>query len=518
MQLTRMLRSKSPPHLDSASAFLQTLNAELLEHDVRRTLHDYMSAVRETLRRWSAPAWVSDAGLLHCIYGSPTSPKELFPIERREEVRERIGKDAEQLIYFFRTVPHERFFTESDANAAAQENIERKYFHAMLLLLLAVEAQAVSERFVEPYLRLSNMSRSAARLPESDLPVPTFFASCTAIVSPEEEKQFRALYAEGLGKMHYDAADADRLFSLASIACPWIAEPIIWRAHLAARAGNHADAASFLNAAEKTLERFGTAWDTRLCYDDWHAFINMLRLRSADDLSEDIFASIRSAASKQPIALHKRHEETTLPPRFIRYMESFADNHEEPRMNVYPDLSTHATYDQNFFPIVNLLESHFHDIRNEILSIDERFFQEVFFLYERGRKNEDHCALCPITTYLIESDNIAGHAASGRIYFSKLKPNTHVNAHHGTTNMHVRCHLALQIPKGDCGLRAGDAKLGWMEGKCLVFNDFIEHEVWNNSLDERIVLVLDLWHPDLSPREIEFLDGLHRYVNANGRR
>ncbi|CAN0545528.1 unnamed protein product, partial [Ectocarpus sp. 8 AP-2014] len=35
-------------------------------------------------------------------------------------------------------------------------------------------------------------------------------------------------------------------------------------------------------------------------------------------------------------------------------------------------------------------------------------------------------------------------------------------------------------------------------GKCLVFDDCYEHEVWNKTERERVLLLFDLWHPELA--------------------
>jgi hypothetical protein len=48
----------------------------------------------------------------------------------------------------------------------------------------------------------------------------------------------------------------------------------------------------------------------------------------------------------------------------------------------------------------------------------------------------------------------------------------------------------------------------------LVFDDSIEHEAWNHSASERLVLIVDLWHPDLTDEEVCLLRGLHRYAAA----
>lgn len=83
--------------------------------------------------------------------------------------------------------------------------------------------------------------------------------------------------------------------------------------------------------------------------------------------------------------------------------------------------------------------------------------------------------------------------------------------------MRVRCHLGIEIPE-NCRLRVGDRMLTWREGECLILDDSFSHEVWNNSDKHRVVLVVDLWHPDLSRRERGLIEGLQRYAyaHANG--
>mmetsp|Transcript_18007 Transcript_18007/g.25235 ORF Transcript_18007/g.25235 Transcript_18007/m.25235 type:complete len:100 (+) Transcript_18007:680-979(+) len=38
-------------------------------------------------------------------------------------------------------------------------------------------------------------------------------------------------------------------------------------------------------------------------------------------------------------------------------------------------------------------------------------------------------------------------------------------------------------------------------GKVLILDDSFDHEVWNESQEERVVLLLDIWHPYLSPED-----------------
>jgi aspartate beta-hydroxylase len=107
---------------------------------------------------------------------------------------------------------------------------------------------------------------------------------------------------------------------------------------------------------------------------------------------------------------------------------------------------------------------------------------------------------------------------AGLIYVSRLPAGAHISPHRGPTNLRVRCHLAITVPAGDCAIRVGNETRAWDEGKCLVFDDSFEHEAWNHSDGERIVLIVDLWHPGLSATEATLLEGLHRYTYAHARR
>ena len=50
-----------------------------------------------------------------------------------------------------------------------------------------------------------------------------------------------------------------------------------------------------------------------------------------------------------------------------------------------------------------------------------------------------------------------------------------------------------------------DEMLRGKEGECMVFDDSFEHEAWHKGDVTRIVLVFDVWHPDLSDKEVQFL-------------
>lgn len=96
--------------------------------------------------------------------------------------------------------------------------------------------------------------------------------------------------------------------------------------------------------------------------------------------------------------------------------------------------------------------------------------------------------------------------------FSALDKCTHVSAHYGPTNKKLRCFLPLFVPADDtCWLRVNHEKRYLSAGKCLIFDDSFYHEAANESQTEpRIVLILDVWHPDLQDEEVKILEFINK--------
>jgi aspartyl/asparaginyl beta-hydroxylase (cupin superfamily) len=213
--------------------------------------------------------------------------------------------------------------------------------------------------------------------------------------------------------------------------------------------------------------------------------------------------------------------------RFHRYVETLAAAEGSAGRGVYPQLNSQPWFDPSDFPLVSYLESHFEAIRDEILALESRYQREserikragdwdVVFMYERGRRRDDVCDACPVTTLGIESHSTM-RTVTGLIYASRMRPGAHIQAHRGPTNLRVRCHLGIKVPGGDCAIRVGDHSQQWRDGQCLVFDDYFEHEAWNHTEEDRIVLIVDLWHPGLSATEVRLLEGLHTYTYQNAR-
>jgi hypothetical protein len=46
-------------------------------------------------------------------------------------------------------------------------------------------------------------------------------------------------------------------------------------------------------------------------------------------------------------------------------------------------------------------------------------------------------------------------------------------------------------------MRVGREYFQWKAGESVIIDDSFEHEVWNRGEGHRVVLILDIWHPEL---------------------
>ena len=82
------------------------------------------------------------------------------------------------------------------------------------------------------------------------------------------------------------------------------------------------------------------------------------------------------------------------------------------------------------------------------------------------------------------------------IKYSALQPGTHIRPHTGPSNALLRTHLTL-VHTGGARMRIGSKWTYFEEGKAIVFDSSWEHEVHHDGNDIRVVLILDVWHPDV---------------------
>ena len=134
----------------------------------------------------------------------------------------------------------------------------------------------------------------------------------------------------------------------------------------------------------------------------------------------------------------------------------------------------------------------FHEISKEQYKISKGKKWKTFAFFSFGRKFKYNCSYAPNTVKLLEC--IPGLQSA---WFSVIAPGYHVPKHKGITRGILRGHLGLSIPKiaKECFMDVGNDRIYWEQGKVVVFDDTFEHEVWNNTDQERIVLLFDFDRP-----------------------
>lgn len=143
----------------------------------------------------------------------------------------------------------------------------------------------------------------------------------------------------------------------------------------------------------------------------------------------------------------------------------------------------------------------FHEISPDQYRISVADNWKTFVFYGFGIRVDANCERCPETARLLDSLPDIENA-----WFSILAPRYHIPAHRGPTNGIIRIHLPLIVPRDreNCRIRVDDQILHWDEGQCIVFDDYYDHEVWNDTDETRVVLFFDVDRP---------LRPLGRFVN-----
>ncbi|KAM3570399.1 hypothetical protein VYU27_007538 [Nannochloropsis oceanica] len=191
----------------------------------------------------------------------------------------------------------------------------------------------------------------------------------------------------------------------------------------------------------------------------------------------------------------------------------------QPSEEYVPGLTAKPWHDPHSFEWVQALEDASPIIQDELRGVlgagrDPRDFKgdsnvmtvmgagwTALRMQRLGLWNDHVCARFPRTLSLLASLSIP-FAVRG-VMFARQAPGTGVQPHSDGRNFILTLHLGLQVPKeeGLCWMRVAEERRGWEEGKAVVIDTTFEHETGNASEEERYVLIIDFWHPELTPVE-----------------
>lgn len=135
----------------------------------------------------------------------------------------------------------------------------------------------------------------------------------------------------------------------------------------------------------------------------------------------------------------------------------------------------------------------FQDVSPDQYNLTQDDKWKTYFLYAYGRKVKQNCDACPKTTLALQK--IPGMKTA---FFSILSAGKKIPLHRGPYNGVLRFHLGLQVPANAllaCGIEVNGQPNFWQDGKSLIFDDTYEHQAWNETDEERVVLFVDFLRP-----------------------
>ena len=260
-----------------------------------------------------------------------------------------------------------------------------------------------------------------------------------------------------------------------------------------------------------------------------------MRMKYAAEYEAYLREALSTAGFDRPEARRARRAVDLLLGKTELYLQ-------QPRYFYFPELPNIEWADRSAFPWLDRVEAATDRIRSELKVVLEEdsafapyveaeanrpFFDDhgmlgnpnwsAFYLVKGGRRVEENIARCPsVMEALADAPlcEIPGRTPS--VLFSLLRPGAHIAPHHGFMNGSYICHLPLIVPE-NCAMRVGSETLPWTEGKACVFDDSIEHEAWNRNADRlRVVMIFDIWRPELSGEERELIGAILSAVDAYG--
>lgn len=295
----------------------------------RATFREHLRGTFALCAAWGLPRAASRAGLLHTAYSGDLF---FFALARSESSQDRaalqqlIGTDAERLVHQFGAlhrgtimdvifdtgeIPADgidvRWNRAADAAIAGSETTRVPALDCALLMLVTVAdylEQAVASNAWKDIYQVDAPSSlwpgsgkpatcmhwvsklaCAARphLPQGS-PVPPIFDGCTTTLSEATETHARDLYWQVVRDEDTDdLSDPERAQRLTAAVRlnPWVGEPHALLAQIAFRAGEYDTSVAECGHALRKLYALGTAWDKRVGFPGWCAFIRGIALRAS---------------------------------------------------------------------------------------------------------------------------------------------------------------------------------------------------------------------------------------------
>lgn len=205
---------------------------------------------------------------------------------------------------------------------------------------------------------------------------------------------------------------------------------------------------------------------------------------------------------------------------------TYKKNNQRPHLFYIPDLLAKPSFARTELPWTKYIESRFNDIKQEVLNnlnveedgtpylpanlaLSEEGWDKIvgrmnwaaIHLYKQGVAADHIISKYPTLCEVLKELPLTKiNDQPSEVFISVLKPETKIPPHFGVSNNTLTVHFPLYVPER-CGLRVDNETFDQREGEIIAFDDSFDHEAWNNSQQPRLVLIFEVWHPDLTKDE-----------------
>jgi hypothetical protein len=140
---------------------------------------------------------------------------------------------------------------------------------------------------------------------------------------------------------------------------------------------------------------------------------------------------------------------------------------------------------------------------------------KTLVVMDRGRWDPVNANLFPKTAKAVHDSGVP--LTEG--FFASMNGPSAIKKHTDFTNFVLTSHLALDIPysgENKCRISIGDKTREWIDGSVMVLHTSLMHDAVNESNEMQYILMLRLWHPDLTPTEQEALQFTYDCLEVPG--
>ena len=181
---------------------------------------------------------------------------------------------------------------------------------------------------------------------------------------------------------------------------------------------------------------------------------------------------------------------------------------------IYPNISQKSIWTNEFENVMQPILKNYNTILLEIknslkynnlyLPIGKHYGDEEIKKWKSCNIIKDRSVLNNMNLYFPNTIKLINNLELfyGWLFVSILEPNAYIPKHRGRYNHKLTCHLGIE-GLDNCKFIIDNKIIKWEKGKFFVFNDFSYHEVKHEGKENRIVLIFDFFHPELSKKEIK---------------